>query len=401
MELVSIETNVEFQPYELTTDLYDPTADFAEQVSSIRMQLRSAVAAGDFLRAEALKKEIHDQELKKQALESYQTDLRAAINVEDFKRAHDLQESIKALNSSLKTDSASLNNVTEVVPEITVDMSEIIDKATKRALGGGLAGAMAMTLQVCTLMWMRTTMNYQYRHGTSTAQAMKILYKEGGVGRFYKGILPALAQGPLSRFGDTAANTGILTFLNANPSTREWDVGRKTAVASTAASLWRIFLMPIDTLKTSMQVGGDKGLSNVKAKLAKGGPSVLYHGSLAAASATWAGHFPWFFTYNFLDSRLPVPDEFGMKLVRSAGMGFVSSVISDCTSNSIRVVKTYRQTHETVIPYRQAINEVIAKDGVVGLMGRGLKTRILANGAQGVMFSVAWKYFDAKMNNAD
>ena len=30
----------------------------------------------------------------------------------------------------------------------------------------------------------------------------------GGIPRFYRGLLPALVQGPLSRFGDTAANTG-------------------------------------------------------------------------------------------------------------------------------------------------------------------------------------------------
>ena len=54
---------------------------------------------------------------------------------------------------------------------------------------------------------MRTTMNYQYRYGTTTRQALATLYKEGGGGingvlRFYKGYLPALAQGPLSRFGE-------------------------------------------------------------------------------------------------------------------------------------------------------------------------------------------------------
>ena len=34
------------------------------------------------------------------------------------------------------------------------------------------------------------------------------LYAEGGVGRFYQGLTPALIQGPISRFGDTAANEG-------------------------------------------------------------------------------------------------------------------------------------------------------------------------------------------------
>lgn len=39
-------------------------------------------------------------------------------------------------------------------------------------------------------------------------EALRHLYKEGGVVRFYRGLGPALLQGPLSRFGDTAANAG-------------------------------------------------------------------------------------------------------------------------------------------------------------------------------------------------
>ena len=38
------------------------------------------------------------------------------------------------------------------------DMNAIWSKALK----SGVAGSSAMVVQVCTLMWMRTTMNYQY-----------------------------------------------------------------------------------------------------------------------------------------------------------------------------------------------------------------------------------------------
>ena len=34
----------------------------------------------------------------------------------------------------------------------------------------------------------------QYRYGTTTAQALKTLYREGGVFRFYRGLGPALIQ---------------------------------------------------------------------------------------------------------------------------------------------------------------------------------------------------------------
>ena len=71
-----------------------------------------------------------------------------------------------------------------------------------------------MVCQDGSLMWLRTTMNYQYRYGYSTSTAIKKLYAEGGIG-------PALIQGPLSRFGDTSANVGVITFLNNNDTTKD------------------------------------------------------------------------------------------------------------------------------------------------------------------------------------
>lgn len=40
----------------------------------------------------------------------------------------------------------------------------------------GVAGASAMVIQVFSLMWMRTTMNYQYRHGGSIIATLSKLY---------------------------------------------------------------------------------------------------------------------------------------------------------------------------------------------------------------------------------
>jgi len=61
-------------------------------------------------------------------------------------------------------------------------------------------------------------------------------------------------QGPLSRFGDTAANTGILTMLNSFDSTKDMNIGLKTMASSAAAAAFRIVIMPIDTVKTTMYV---------------------------------------------------------------------------------------------------------------------------------------------------
>jgi hypothetical protein len=133
-----------------------------------------------------------------------------------------------------------------------LDVKAVLSKAARRAGEGGLAGAAAMAINVCSLMWIRTAINYQYRYGTSTTQAFKKLYAEGGIPRFYRGLAPALVQGPLSRFGDTAANTGVLAALDAFELTENLPVAVKTIAASVGAGLFRILLMPIDTFKTTM-----------------------------------------------------------------------------------------------------------------------------------------------------
>jgi hypothetical protein len=126
---------------------------------------------------------------------------------------------------------------------------EVLQKASASAVRGGTAGAVAMGANVAALMWMRTTINYQYRNGTSFPVALRTLYADGGIPRFYRGVLPALIQGPLSRFGDTAANTGMLTLMDNMELTADLNVGFKTMAASGAAAAFRIVLMPIDTVK--------------------------------------------------------------------------------------------------------------------------------------------------------
>merc|ERR1711924_35143 len=91
-------------------------------------------------------------------------------------------------------------------------------------------------------------------------------YEDGGRGfkgitRFYRGLVPALFQGPLSRFGDTAANTGTLVILNEYESTKSLAPWMKTAFCSLSAAGWRLFLMPIDTLKTTLQTDGANGMN--------------------------------------------------------------------------------------------------------------------------------------------
>ena len=82
------------------------------------------------------------------------------------------------------------------------------------------------------------------------------------------------------------------------------------------------------------------------------------------------------------------------ELGRRALIGFCSSAISDTCSNSIRVVKVYKQSHPDQLSYPQVVQRVLAESGVKGLFFRGLETKILANGLQGILFSILWKHFE-------
>ena len=106
-------------------------------------------------------------------------------------------------------------------------------------------------------------------------------------------------------------------------------------------------------------------------------------------------------TYNYLNDALPViskEDDLLLFLVRSAALGLSASCVSDCVSNSLRVLKTTKQTAglgddgAKEISYQEALSLILNNDGVMGLFGRGLQTRLLTNAIQGALFSVVWKY---------
>lgn len=276
----------------------------------------------------------------------------------------------------------------------------MFDRSSKRALGGGVAGASAMVVQVSSLMWMRAAMNYQYRYGTNTTEAFRHLWKDGGVLRFYRGYWAALAQGSLSRFVDTATNTGMLGCLDSYDATREMNAAQKTFFVTSASCAVRILFMPVDTVKTIMQVEGRPGLKILFHKAEIRGPRVYYHGALATASANFAGNYPFFATFNTLQEIMPQYEETHKSLGRSAFIGFCSSVVSDCISNPLRVIKTVRQTNASTISYYHTVRSIVENEGIVGLWGRGLKTRIATNAMGAMMFTVVRNQFMDWMQEA-
>lgn len=266
------------------------------------------------------------------------------------------------------------------------DGYRIAKEAVGKGIKAGIPGAAAMLVQVVLFMWMRTIVNYQYRHGGGARAAVKTLWADGGVCRFYRGVVPAVVQAVLTRFGDTAMNEGVQSFLDAHASTAGLPIGAKTMACSLAASLFRIAIMPIDTVKTMQQVQGRSAVSALMARVMAHGPACLYEGWMAVQAVAITSHYPWFATRNLLRIAL---DAGWWGIYKDVVIGICASLVSDLASNSMRVLKTLKQTSDRPVSYREAVVAV----GIRGLLFRGLKVKIFFNCIQSVVFNVVWERF--------
>ncbi|CAK9057396.1 unnamed protein product [Durusdinium trenchii] len=274
-------------------------------------------------------------------------------------------------------------------------LGQVLILALQKAWRSGSAGFVAGTMQVLAFMWLRTAMNYQYKFGGTLLEVLKKLWAEGGLPRLYQGLFPwAIFQAPLSRFGDVAANDMVLVLIPA--LLPQVPVSISTFVGSLSSAAWRIVITPVDTCKTILQTDGSKGWVMLKEKMAKGGVTVLWAGWEGNYMANVIGNYPWFATMNVLQKHVPVPEGNFMKLVRSAFIGAIASSISDVVANSIRVIKTKKQTSNDNCSYFSATQQIIEKDGISGVFFRGLSTRVFTNILQSAFFTVLWKYLSSK-----
>ncbi|GAX14602.1 hypothetical protein FisN_6Lh384 [Fistulifera solaris] len=281
----------------------------------------------------------------------------------------------------------------DIVPQQRRSLNQILISAGRRGLGGGIPGAIAGMIQVASLMWLRTISNYQYRYGTTFVQAFKTLMREGGIARLYRGFFFALIQAPLARFVSTAANDGVDSLMASLTYTQNWGPGRKTFVASIFVGFWRMILMPIDTMKTVLQVDSVEGFRSLIRRLRNGRIDVLFQGATATCVSAILGHYPWFYTYHLLNDSQWLQAIIPRPFLRNAGIGLIASIVSDTVVNFMRVIKTTKQSlgSKHGVTYSEVIEIILATDGWRGLFGRGLRTRIFANALQSILFTVIWR----------
>lgn len=78
-----------------------------------------------------------------------------------------------AMTTTVLADAAT----TPAAPTVAaVEWKVIFQKASQKAWSGGRAGASAAVVQVSSLMWLRTSMNYQYRYGGNLQSSLQTLW---------------------------------------------------------------------------------------------------------------------------------------------------------------------------------------------------------------------------------
>eukprot|EP00730_Choanoeca_flexa_P017578 TRINITY_DN8483_c0_g1_i1.p2 TRINITY_DN8483_c0_g1~~TRINITY_DN8483_c0_g1_i1.p2 ORF type:complete len:283 (+),score=49.69 TRINITY_DN8483_c0_g1_i1:1480-2328(+) len=266
-------------------------------------------------------------------------------------------------------------------------MSEGMASAAKE----GVAGAKAMMVDVVALMWLRTVMNHQYRHGNGMLPTIAALYREGGLARFYSGFTAAMVEAPLSRGVGAAANYATL-HLMAEHGGDDLPLFVKTAASSVFVGSFRLVYYPLDTLKTMLQVEGKQAIPSLRSKIKTSGLSVLYHGAASNILATAVRHTVWFTTYNYLDAALAPRDTQLATMMQNAMIGGICAITTDVLGNPLSVIKAYRQTSTSAISYGDIIKTVIKKHGWHGLFTRGLATRIWVDVLNSALFTVVWRW---------
>ena len=291
----------------------------------------------------------------------------------------------------------------------------------------GVAGAKAMATDVVLLIWLRTVMNRQFRHGGTMMDTMRLLYREGGVRRFYRGFSFAIIEAPLSRGVGAAANYATLHVLSRTGAAAHLPLAMQTAVSSLFVASFRLLYYPLDTAKTILQVEGSSGLSILRQKIRRYGIGVLYYGSSYAILGAAVRHTLWFTTYNYLTVHFASPsseplakgnahgtasdgDEsqsvFGSDAVAAATgatalqqiwqnslIGLACAVVTNTLANPLSVLKAFKQTHSENISYTRAFREIVGRHGFLHLIKRGLGTRLWVDAINSMLFTVAWRYF--------
>lgn len=205
------------------------------------------------------------------------------------------------------------------------------------------------------------------------------LYKEGGVGRFYRGLQPAIIRHWVYTNMRVGVYRPVLNKLSGGKDKNETDVGLRFVAGATAGGVSQFIANPTDLLKVRMQTGGGLGVREgggggysgaVRSIYCKEGLKGFYKGAVPnvqRAVLVNAGELATYDTAKrFLMRDMGLGDNNGTFIGASVISGFFSTVFS-CPAD---VVKSKLMSSGGGEVYKGVLDcyvKTVRNDGLVGI----------------------------------
>ena len=171
------------------------------------------------------------------------------------------------------------------------------------------------------------------------------------------------------------------------PQNNQKDILKNTFISSACISIWKVLLMPFDTISNSYQVNGKSALDIVKKKVKINGLKTLYDGTTIYGAITLINCSVWLYVYNNLNLKL---NEDMNNDLRNGIIGFSSTIISDLVVNPLRIVKTYKQSSIDAITYNEIYKNVFSSMKLSNFY-RGIKVKMVFNCFNSSLYIILWK----------
>ena len=138
--------------------------------------------------------------------------------------------------------------------------------------------------------------------------------------------------------------TGIYTYYNNSSLSHS----EKTSLIALSTTIWKSFLIPLDTLSNIYQVKGLESNILIKNKIKNFGfVKTYYSGASLYLSNMFISSYLWFNFYIIFDRNFPKNLN---KDVRNASIGFICTLISDVTLNPKIILKRINKVPLFTLP---------------------------------------------------
>lgn len=201
-----------------------------------------------------------------------------------------------------------------------INIAEHLEDLERGKLGVvGLSGVAAVTAQSLSLSWVAHIFEGQKKTGESFTQMLRRVSAKG-VANLYRGEFSRFRYTALARFGDLVSNVAVMDFFRTHrdATVKATPIFAQTLLSWGLASVWRMFLLPVDILGAL----GVRGGFSAGRFLAK-----LKYRKEKRVRADIVPLYSWFLVQNYLmeyTESVEYGEDAGAAVVRNSLIGFAS-----------------------------------------------------------------------------